>query len=189
MMSWSLRSQAGLEGEELNFKLHRKRFVILIPAEKIMGKSRHKRLEKRKNDWLTGSANFFAMVRISKLLFLTYSCLRLVNALTNILWAAGGCTQLNMLKPKNGFATNSKTANERYILADLNLYMFLKLQLIYIGAITMQISLSPIDYICSNVIIAKVRYRYWEMQWIILSLSLNRYKYSSGRMLIFFYSE
>jgi hypothetical protein len=54
-----------------------------------------------------------------KLLFSEYSSLRLVNDLTKIFCVAGGCIRLNMLKPKKGFAINSKTAKQKYILADL----------------------------------------------------------------------
>ena len=121
MMSLPLSNQAGSFWERLYWSLRRKRLFILMPARKIAGKIMLKRKEKRKINCSTGSANFFWIAAALNLLFSGSSSLRLVNAFTKMFSTAGGCIRLNMVKPKNGFATNSNTARLKIILAEVSL--------------------------------------------------------------------
>src|SRR6185437_8504365 len=92
----------------------------MIRAGKIIPKS----TLKRKKTGRGGFASFFSTDVMLKLLSSENSSLRFEKTLMKILSSACGCVRLNMPKPKNGFATNSKTAKQRYILADFSLCMF-----------------------------------------------------------------
>ena len=120
-----LSSQVCLSSERSDRILFNKPVVIAIPAAKTAGKSIFRKYKKRNKNSLAGSASFFNTVLKSLLLSSEYSCLRLLKTLTNIFSSAGGCTRLNMLKPRKGFATNSNTAKHKYILAVLNNCMFI----------------------------------------------------------------
>ena len=66
-----------------------------------------------------GLARFLRITDMLEALSSLYSSLRMLNTLMKIFSAAGGCKRLNIVKPKNGFATNNSAARQKYILAVL----------------------------------------------------------------------
>jgi hypothetical protein len=90
-----------------------------MPIKKITGKRILNKTQKRKANCWAASASFFWIVSVLTLLLSRSSSLRLANTLTKILSTAGGCSLLNMLKPKKGLATKNNTAKKKNIFADL----------------------------------------------------------------------
>ena len=98
--------------------------ILNRPGNKISRK-----WQKRRPKIKPGLANFSWIVLKLKLLSSEYSCLRLVNTFTKIFSSPGGCNRLNIVKPKNGLATNNNTANQKYILAFLYWYMLSQIKI------------------------------------------------------------
>ena len=120
IMRLPLSSQVSWRGSKLNLSLRRYPDVVLFVVRKATGNNVLNKIEKVSSNCLTGSASFFWIEAMLKLLSSANSCLRLVKAFTPMLKYLMWLSWLLKANPKNGFATSIIEAKKRNITADLN---------------------------------------------------------------------
>ena len=118
-----LSRYGGCAGNRLSCSLRNKRLDEFFAAN-AKGKIIPNSIAKCNKTKPSGSANFFWTKVESKLLSSTYSCLRLVNAFTQIVKCFKWLMFARELKPINGLATNISTAKQKRTIADLNNCIF-----------------------------------------------------------------